>query len=103
MAAGPADFCSTTNRWERPWFQLGRNRPVLSAAELIAIGGFLFERSARPACVGLVAIFAVAALLTALQGQAPLRFLYFAATAVYIAQARRAPAPEGATAPLPAD
>ncbi|HEY2050803.1 MAG TPA: hypothetical protein VGH03_15800 [Caulobacteraceae bacterium] len=70
---------------------------LLSGAELLAIAAFLFERSALPACVALVAIFAIAAVLTALAGQTPLRFLYFAATAVHIVLAQRAstgPAPE---------
>lgn len=64
---------------------------VLSGAELLAIAAFLFERSALPACMALVAIFAIAAVLTTLEGQTPLRFLYFAATAVHIALAQRAP------------
>jgi hypothetical protein len=64
---------------------------VLSGAELIAIAAFLFERLALPACMALVAIFAIAAVTTALEGQIPLRFLYFAATAVHLALARRAP------------
>lgn len=74
-------------------------------AEVVAIAGFLFERSALPACVALVAIFATAAVLTALDGQMPLRFLYFAATAVHIALAQRAPtgqAAEPRTGPLSA-
>ena len=64
---------------------------LLSGAELLAIAAFLFEWSALPACIALVAIFAIAAVLTALEGQTPLRFLYFAATAVHIGLTQRAP------------
>jgi hypothetical protein len=76
---------------------------ILSAAELLAIAAFLFARLALPACMALVAIFGLAAVITALQGQAPVRFLYFAATAIYIAMAQRAavaaPASRQHTAP----
>lgn len=77
---------------------------VLSGAELIAVTAFLFDRTALAAGVALVAIFAIAAALTTLEGQVPLRFLYFGATAVYIALARRAPAGPAAarTGSLPA-
>lgn len=62
---------------------------ILSGAELLAVAVFLFERWMVPACIVLVSVFAIAAVLTSLQGQSPLRFLYFAATAVYVVRARR--------------
>ncbi len=63
---------------------------LLSGVELLAVAAFLFERSAVLACAVLVAVFAIAATFTAIGGQMPLRFLYFAATAVYLVLAQRA-------------
>ncbi len=62
---------------------------VLSSAELIAIAAFLFDRFAVAACAALCTIFAAAAVISTLQGQMPLEFLYFAASAVSIKVARR--------------
>jgi hypothetical protein len=57
---------------------------LLSGVELLAIAAFLVDRWARSAGIVLTAVFAIAAILTALEGQMPLRFLYFAATAIYL-------------------
>jgi uncharacterized membrane protein YphA (DoxX/SURF4 family) len=62
---------------------------LLAGFELVAIVAFLFDRLATPACVVLCVVFAVAAIVTAMKGQVPLRFLYFAATAIYIVVAQR--------------
>jgi hypothetical protein len=62
---------------------------LLSSAELIAIVAFLFDRLAALACAALCVVFAVATVITTLEGQVPLRFLYFAATAIYIMMAQR--------------
>jgi|HubBroStandDraft_3_1064219.scaffolds.fasta_scaffold649858_2 hypothetical protein len=62
---------------------------LLSGVELLAIAAFLFERLAITACAALIGVFAIAAAVTTLEGQVPLRFLYFAATAAYIVLAQR--------------
>ena len=74
----------------------------LSCLELLAIAAFLVDRLAIYACIVLTAVFAIAAMLAALEGQIPLRFVYFAATAISIAstlrdaaERRAAPGPKG--------
>jgi hypothetical protein len=64
---------------------------LLSGAELVAIAAFPVDRLAAAACAALCAVFAVASVITALEGDVPLEFPYFAATAVYILLARRRP------------
>lgn len=62
---------------------------VLSSIELLAIAAFLFEKIERPAGAVLIGVYAIAAVLTSLEGEVPLRFVYFAATAFYIAYSPR--------------
>jgi uncharacterized membrane protein YphA (DoxX/SURF4 family) len=71
------------------WPERDLHAILLSGFELIAVVAFLFDRLAMPACAVLCMVFAVAAIITALAGHVPLRFLYFAATAIYIVVARR--------------
>ncbi|WP_233840505.1 hypothetical protein [Dyella sp. 2HG41-7] len=65
---------------------------VLASVELVAIAALLFEKSERPAAIVLIIVYAIAAVLTAAGGEMPIRFAYFAATAFFIAYARRIPA-----------
>lgn len=57
---------------------------VLSSVELVAIAAFLSRRLEFPACVVLTGVYVVAAVLTALAGQMPIRFAYYTATAICI-------------------
>jgi len=63
---------------------------ALAIPELIAALAFLVEPLEVAACVVLLVVFAAAGILSLMSGDvlAPLRFLYFAATAFYIVQAR---------------
>jgi hypothetical protein len=62
---------------------------LLSLAELAAIVAFLFRALEIPALVILIAVFAIAATMTSLAGELPLRFLFFGATAAFIVCASR--------------
>ena len=61
---------------------------VLSAVEFLAALALLVERLIVPATAVLVVVFTVAAVLTGLAGELPLRFVYYAATAIVLAQPR---------------
>ena len=61
---------------------------VLSAVEFLAALALLVESWVVPAAAALVAVYAAAAVLTGLAGELPLRFVYYAATAVVLAQPR---------------
>jgi hypothetical protein len=50
--------------------------------------GFLFERFELPAAVVLIGVYAIAAVITVLDGQVPIRFVFFAVTAFYIVYSR---------------
>jgi hypothetical protein len=71
------------------WAERDLHALVLAGAEMIAVAAFLIERWALGACIALLAIFAIAAVVTALRGELPLRFLYFGATAAHIVFAQR--------------
>jgi hypothetical protein len=62
---------------------------ILSSIELIAIIAFPFERSELPAAVVLIGVYAIAAVITMLDEQVPIRFVFFAVTAFYIVYSRR--------------
>jgi hypothetical protein len=58
---------------------------VLSGVEIAAIAAFLFTPLETIACAVLLVVYAIAAVLTmAAHEDLPLRFVYFAMTAVYI-------------------
>jgi hypothetical protein len=63
----------------------------------VEIGGallFLFRRTQLAGLVLLLTVFAIAALMTALLGDNPLRFFYYAATALFIFAVDRSSAME---------
>jgi hypothetical protein len=62
---------------------------VLSSVEFFAVLAFLIEPLETIACAILLLVFAAAAAITAAQGEIPLRFFYFGATAAYIVFAHR--------------
>ena len=64
---------------------------VLSVVELAAIAAFLFKRTETIACYILLIVFGLAALLTAMDGEVPLRFAYYAMTAIGILTQDQAP------------
>jgi hypothetical protein len=66
---------------------------ALSGAEIVAALALLIPRLELVAAAALLAIFAIAAALTVAAGEAPLRFAYYAATAVAICAGARAPTP----------
>lgn len=58
---------------------------VLSGVEITAIAAFLFAPLETIACAVLLVVYAIAVVLTLVAHQdLPLRFVYFATTAVYI-------------------
>ncbi|HLI65439.1 MAG TPA: hypothetical protein VKU90_03660 [Caulobacteraceae bacterium] len=63
--------------------------PWLAGIEIAAIAAFLFDRLQVAAAAALLIVYAVAAAATTLQGEPPLRFLFYAATAAYILVAHR--------------
>ena len=62
---------------------------VLSGTEVLAVIAFLTEAVDVAALGVLLVVFAVASVLSIGEGEIPLRFLYFAATAAYVTIARR--------------
>jgi hypothetical protein len=67
---------------------------ILSSVEFIAALAFLIEPFEIAACVALLIIFAIAGAITAVRGEPPVRFVYFAATAAYIVFVHRRDRPE---------
>jgi hypothetical protein len=57
---------------------------ALAGVELVAICAFLIEPVELVACAVLLAVYAIASGLTLMQGEAPLRFFYYAVTAALI-------------------
>jgi hypothetical protein len=57
---------------------------ILSAAEFVAALALLVPALGRFAAVALCLVFAFAAIVTVSAGEAPLRFVYYAATAVLL-------------------
>jgi hypothetical protein len=57
---------------------------VLASAEILAALSLLWRRTERAAAVALVLIFALAAVLDARAGDIPVRYAYYAATALFI-------------------
>jgi hypothetical protein len=62
---------------------------VLSSVEFSAALAFLIEPFEVIACVVLLLVFGVAAVITLAETEVPVRFFYFAATAAYIVFAHR--------------
>jgi hypothetical protein len=69
----------------------------LAVPELLAALAFLFEPAERFALAVLLVVYAVAAVVTAMQGDLPLRFLYYAMTAVFIVLSHRRSVENGNT------
>jgi len=57
---------------------------VLASAEIAAALALLWRRTETIACAGLLAVYAVAGVASAMEGDIPLRFAYYAATACFI-------------------
>jgi hypothetical protein len=74
----------------------GRHAPrivlVLAVPELLAAAALLIRPAERVACAALLAIYAVAGIVSVTSGDllAPLRFLYYAATAISVVTLRSA-------------
>jgi hypothetical protein len=62
---------------------------ILSIAELAAIAAFLFKAFEIPALAVLLAVFAIAGIISSLEGDFPIRFLFYATTAAFIVYASR--------------
>jgi hypothetical protein len=62
---------------------------LLAATEIAAALLFLMETAELAACAVLACVYSVAAALSVSDGEVPLRFLYYAATALYIVVAHR--------------
>ena len=72
---------------------------ALAGVEIAAIFVFLFPPLQIGAGAVLLIVYAIASVITVLQGEPPIRFAYYAATALYILWAsRRSARPEGAPA-----
>jgi len=72
---------------------------ILAGVEIGAIAAFLFPMLEIGAGAVLLIVYAIASVITVLQGEPPIRFAYYAATALYILWASRWSArPEGAPA-----
>jgi len=65
---------------------------VLALIEIAAALALLVARLERAACVVLLAVYGVAAALTIAEGEVPLRFVYYAATALVLASGQIVPA-----------
>jgi uncharacterized membrane protein len=66
----------------------GHELLVLSGVEILAALALLIPRAAFAATIALCVVFAIAAVLTAASGEVPLRFAYYAATAILLGCAR---------------
>ncbi|GEM_PF-2226700 len=62
---------------------------AISGVEIAGIGCFLFEKAEIVGVVLLLAVYALAGLLSIAHGEVPLRFVYYAATASYLVLAGR--------------
>lgn len=60
----------------------------MSSVEILAALGLLIPRTAPAATIALCAVFAIAAVLSAAAGEIPLRFAYYAATAILLGSIR---------------
>jgi hypothetical protein len=72
---------------------LGGHAAVLAAVEALAAIALLVPRVALAAAGVLCGVFAVAGVVSLFAGEAPLRFVYYAATAVLLALTRPGQAP----------
>ncbi|MGD0141890.1 MAG: hypothetical protein ABSC92_01885 [Rhizomicrobium sp.] len=63
---------------------------ILASAEILAAILFLFRWSEVWACAALLVVYAIATAISVIAGDWTLRFLYYGATAVFIALAARA-------------
>ncbi len=62
---------------------------LLAGIEILAAILFLFRRSELTACLVLLAVYAVATVISASFGDWSLRFVYYGATAIFIVMASR--------------
>lgn len=62
---------------------------ILAGVEIAAIAAFLIPRLEAAAGAVLLIVYAFASVITIAQGKPPLRFIYYAATAIYIVLAHR--------------
>jgi hypothetical protein len=62
---------------------------ILAGSEVLAAGAFLIEPCELVAGGFLLVIYAAAGLVASLEGDVPLRFVYYGATAAYIVYAHR--------------
>jgi hypothetical protein len=64
---------------------------TLATSEVVAAALFLFDATQTIGCVALLVVFAVAQVLSAIEGEVTLRFVYYAGTALFLfAVARKA-------------
>jgi len=66
---------------------------ILALVEIVAALALLITPLERAACIVLLAVYAIATVLTVAEGEAPLRFLYYATTALALVWGRVAPQP----------
>lgn len=66
---------------------------ALASLEIAAALAFLVARLERAACAMLLAIYAVAAVLTVAEGAVPAHLVYYAATALFIVKAGQSDRP----------
>ena len=77
---------------------------LLGSVEIVGALLFLWRRTQLAGAGLLLIVYAFAAVLTIVEGGNPLRFLYFAATALFILHVDASvPRQAGGTPPLPAD
>ena len=69
----------------------GLHLAVLATIEILAALAFLFRRFEVVACAMLLAVFAIASVMSLVIGEWSLRFLYYAATALFIVLLSRSP------------
>jgi hypothetical protein len=68
----------------------GHNIVPLAAAEIVGAAALLWRRTQLPGACVLLGVFAVAQVLSALQGRWPTQFLQYAASTVFIVAMDRA-------------
>lgn len=57
---------------------------ALATSEVVAGALFLFDGTQTIGCVALLAVFAAAQVLSAIEGEVTLRFVYYAGTALFL-------------------
>lgn len=67
---------------------------ILAGFEFLAAVAFLFGVFDLPACAVLVIVYAIATAITIASGQSPLRFVFYATTAIFITLQEHVMAPQ---------